>query len=122
MMNLANLCPIPIAWAPYFLDFKTPHETLQIRRVLMGMQTLVAVRNRAAPLLDLLQTTCVRLGPNPADHVHSVLDQGFEPTAPDAHVITCMQAKLAPYLKAGVSTPAPGVPGQVCRCHYQEGP
>jgi hypothetical protein len=45
-MNLSNLCPIPLAWAPYFLDFKTPHEALQMRRVLLGTLTTVADRNR----------------------------------------------------------------------------
>jgi hypothetical protein len=34
------------------------------------------------------------------------VDQGFEPTAPDARVVTWMQAKLAPYLK-----PSPQVIG-----------
>jgi hypothetical protein len=29
-MNLFNLWPIPMAWAPYFLDFKTPYEALQM--------------------------------------------------------------------------------------------
>jgi hypothetical protein len=24
-MNLANVCPVPPAWPPYFMDFKTPH-------------------------------------------------------------------------------------------------
>jgi hypothetical protein len=27
-MNLPNFCAIPLAWAPYFLDFKTPNDAL----------------------------------------------------------------------------------------------
>jgi hypothetical protein len=110
-MNLSNLCPIPLAWAPYFMGFKTPHEALQMGRTLLGTLTTVADRNRAAPLADWLRTTCVRLGPNAADRVRSVLDQGFEPTAPDARVITWMQGKVAPYLKAGRIVANPGPPG-----------
>jgi hypothetical protein len=113
-MNLSNLCPIPMAWAPYFMDFKTPHEALKMGRILLGTLTTVADRNRATPLLDWLRTTCVRMGPHAADRVRSVLDQGFETTAPDARVVTWMQGKLAPYLKAGpvASAPAgpPGIP------------
>jgi hypothetical protein len=41
----------------------------------------------------------------------SVLDQLFEPTSPDAQVITWMQGKLAPYLKAGAVAPTLGPPG-----------
>jgi hypothetical protein len=107
-MNLSNLCPIPTAWAPYFLDFKTPWEALQMGRVLLGTLPTVADRNRAGPMLDWLRATCVILGPNAADRVRSLLDQGFEPTVPDARVITWMQAKLAPYLKVG--TACPGCP------------
>jgi hypothetical protein len=53
-MNLANLCPIPIAWAPYFLDFKTSWDALQMGRILMGTLTTVADQNQTAPLLDWL--------------------------------------------------------------------
>jgi hypothetical protein len=58
-MNLSNLCPIPLAWAPYFMDFKTPHEALQMERVLMGRLIAVADRNWAAPLMDWLRAACV---------------------------------------------------------------
>jgi hypothetical protein len=64
------------------MDFKTPHEALQMGSILLGTLTTVANRNRAAPLLDWLQTTCVQMGPNAADRIRSVLDQGFELTAP----------------------------------------
>jgi hypothetical protein len=29
-MDLSNLCPIPLAWAPYFMDFKAPFEALKM--------------------------------------------------------------------------------------------
>jgi hypothetical protein len=34
-MNISNFCPIPLAWAPYFMDFKTPFEALKMGRNLM---------------------------------------------------------------------------------------
>jgi hypothetical protein len=35
-MNMACFCPIPITWAPYFLDFKSPREALQMGRNLVA--------------------------------------------------------------------------------------
>jgi hypothetical protein len=110
-MNLSNLCPIPMAWVPYFLDFKTPHEALQMGRVLMGMLTSVAKRNCVAPLLDWLRGSCVRMGVNAAMRTRSVLNQDFVSTSPDACVITWMQSKIAPYLKLGAATVSLGLPG-----------
>jgi hypothetical protein len=57
----------------------------------------VAHRTRAAPLLDWLWATCLRLGPNAVDRQRSLLDQGFNPTAPDARVVKWMQKKLTAY-------------------------
>lgn len=110
-MNLSNLCPIPMAWVPYFMDFKTPREALQMGRTLMGTMTSVAERNHVAPMLDWLRGACVRMGANAAMRSRSVLDQEFESTAPDARVITWMQAKLAPYLKLGAVVSGGGPPG-----------
>jgi hypothetical protein len=36
-MKLSNMCPIPLAWAPYFLDFQTPHAALQMGWALIAM-------------------------------------------------------------------------------------
>lgn len=47
------------------------------------------------------------MGPNAANRVRSLLDQGFEPTTPDARVITWMQTKIAPYLKVGANAMIP---------------
>jgi hypothetical protein len=38
--NMSRVCPIPLVWAPYFMDFKTPFEALK-----MG-ETLVATLER----------------------------------------------------------------------------
>jgi hypothetical protein len=110
-MNLQNLCPIPMAWVPYFLDFKAPRKALQMGKLLMGTLTSVAKQNRVAPLLDWLRATCVRMGANAALRTRSVLDQDFESTAPDARVVTWMQSKLAPYLKPGAGVAAFGPTG-----------
>jgi hypothetical protein len=118
-MNLSNLCPIPLAWAPYFMDFKTPHEALQMGRVLLGTLTTVADRNWAVPFIDWLRATCVRKGAAAATRNISVLNQGFEPTAPDARVITRMQGKLAPYLKAGALPRLWVLPGYPRRCQQE---
>jgi hypothetical protein len=58
-MNLACFCPIPLAWAPYFLDFKSPYEALLLGWELVATMTDVGDRNRASPLLDWLQASCV---------------------------------------------------------------
>jgi hypothetical protein len=38
-MNLANFCPIPLAWAPYFLGNKSPYEALITVRKLVATMT-----------------------------------------------------------------------------------
>jgi hypothetical protein len=86
-MNLSNMRPIPLAWAPYFLDFKDPHAALQMGHTLIATLGTVEHRTRAGPILDWLRATCTRLGANAADQRRSLLDQGFEATAPDARVI-----------------------------------
>jgi hypothetical protein len=96
-MNLSNMCPIPLAWAPYFLDFKEPRAALEMGHALVATLGTVEHRTRAGPILDWFRATCTRLGANAADRRRSLLDQGFEATAPDARVITWMQRRLAPY-------------------------
>jgi hypothetical protein len=58
-MNLANFCPLPFAWAPYFLDFKSPYEALTLGCELMATMTDVGDRTQASPLLDWLQVACI---------------------------------------------------------------
>jgi hypothetical protein len=86
-MNLSNICPIPPAWAPYFLDFKTPYEALEMARILVASLDDVTHRAQAAPLLDWMRAACTHLGPNAVDRTRSLLDQGFEPATPDARVV-----------------------------------
>jgi hypothetical protein len=104
-MNMACFCPIPIAWAPYFLDFKSPHEALQMGRSLVATMGEVGDRNRATPMLDWLRAACVIMGPAVALRTRSLVSQIFEATTPDARVVTCMQKKLAPYLSPLVVAP-----------------
>jgi hypothetical protein len=113
-MNMACFCPIPIAWAPYFLDFKSPHEALQMGRSLVATMNEVGDRDRSAPLLDWLRAACVVMGHTVALRTRSLMSQVFEATSPDARVVTCMQRRLAPYLSPPVVVPmvasvAPGV-------------
>jgi hypothetical protein len=112
-MNMACLCPIPIAWAPYFLDFKSPHEALQMGRNLLATMGDVVDRDRAAPILDWLRAACVHMGAAVAYRTRSLVSQVFEATSPDARVVTCMQRKLAPYLSPPIVVPvvAAVVPG-----------
>jgi hypothetical protein len=35
-MHLSCLCPVPLACAPYFLDFKTPKDAYDMGRTLVG--------------------------------------------------------------------------------------
>jgi hypothetical protein len=104
-MNLPNLCPIPLGWAPYFMDFKTPYEALTMGKALIGTLETVAQRTRASPLLDWLRAACVWLGASIVNRRLSLVHQEFEATAPDARVVMWMQGKLAPYTLTAV-TPA----------------
>jgi hypothetical protein len=101
-MHLSNFCPVPLAWAPSFLDSKRPFEALQMGRRLVASLTDAGHRARAAPLLDWIRAACTHLGPNGADQTKSLLDQKYEPTAPDARVVKWMKQKLAPYQQANV--------------------
>jgi hypothetical protein len=82
-------------------------------RTLVATMTGVGNRTRAAPLLDWLQGSCVRLGTNAATRRLSLLNHNLEPTAPDARVVKWMQTKVAHYLKYAAPTapPAEGAEG-----------
>jgi hypothetical protein len=84
-MNLPSICPVPLpSWAPYLMDSKIPHQALEICLELFATMTNVADITRATPMSDWLRAPCVRLGPNAMDRHLSLLNQGFEPTAPGA--------------------------------------
>jgi hypothetical protein len=73
--NLSCLCPIPLAWAPYFLDFKKPYEAYRMGTRLVGTMTTDAERLRMGPLLIWLRACTQRQGAPAAQQVLSVLDQ-----------------------------------------------
>jgi hypothetical protein len=54
VINLSNLCPLPTAWAPYFMGYNTLYDALQIDRLLMMGLPAVAERGRSEPLMDWL--------------------------------------------------------------------
>lgn len=67
-------------------------------------------QTQAVPLLDWMQVACTSPGHNVADQTHSLLDQGWEPVAPNAEVMPWMKAKLIMYWKASLLlTTAPQV-------------
>lgn len=100
-MNLSNLCPMQLPWAPYYLmDSKIPHQALEMCLELFAKMINVADITRATPMSDWLRAPCVRLGHNAMDRRLSLLNQGFEPMVAGARVIRWMQGKVAWYQKA----------------------
>jgi hypothetical protein len=57
-------------------------------KALLATLETVAQQTQEMPLLNWLQATCIWLCPTAMDSIRSLLDEGFEPTAPDARVIT----------------------------------
>jgi hypothetical protein len=93
------------------MDFKTPYDAVQMGKALIATALEnVPQRTRAGPLLDWLRATCVRSGANAANRLHSLMDQVFLPTTPDARVVTWIQARLLPYRKDRPSHPVVGTP------------
>jgi hypothetical protein len=111
-MNLTNLCPIPLAWTPYSLDFKALYAALVLVRELVATMTDAGDRTRAGPLLDWLRAACVRLG-GAAGHerTRSLVNQNYGATTPDARVVRCMQHKIAPFRLPAPPTPTTTIPG-----------
>jgi hypothetical protein len=109
------MCPIAMAWAPYFLDFKTPFQAYTMGQALMTTLADAAERAQVEPMVDWLRTCTQRLGPQAGNRSLSVLNQDFEPIAPGPRVITWMKKRLdhfrlpyVPLLQGG--GPVPGVP------------
>ena len=46
-MNLCNLCPIPLVWAPCFLNSKMPYDVLQMGRALVATLETVGWHTQA---------------------------------------------------------------------------
>jgi hypothetical protein len=111
LTNLATLCPIPLSWAPYFMDFKTPQGALGMGRQLVATLTSADDRAKADPILDWLRGTWVRRGAAQADRLHSILDQELESTAPDTRAIRWMKARVSLYQKHPPLAPPTGPTG-----------
>lgn len=92
-LNLTCLCPIPVAWAPYFLDFKHPYAALQTGEALVATLPTAAQRARADPMLDWLRTSTRRYGNGPAERGISVLDLALDSVTPPPRVIAWMNRK-----------------------------
>jgi hypothetical protein len=95
---LACLCPIPLSWAPYFMDHKTPYQALLVRRKLVATLTNGDNRTRTAPMLIWLRASCTILGTNGTNRRHSILNSNLEATAPDhARAVKFIRHRLAPF-------------------------
>jgi hypothetical protein len=58
--NLSCLCPVPLAWAPYFLDYKTPFAAYTIGRELVATLANAAERAQVNPFLDWMRASTQR--------------------------------------------------------------
>jgi hypothetical protein len=58
-MNMSNFCPIPLSWAPYFMDSKAPYQALKVGCSLVATMTGANHRAMASTLLDSLRAACV---------------------------------------------------------------
>lgn len=93
-MNMTCLFPIPLAWAVYFMDYKTPWDAYQMGRALVATLPDVAQRTQADPMLDWLRTSTQRLGAGAADRNRSVLDLEVNATVPSPRVVKFMKTRL----------------------------
>jgi hypothetical protein len=107
--RLSRLCPIPHAWATYFLDSKSPFEAWSTGTSLVATLGTADQRDRALPLLNWLRATCVKQGLAAGDRRFSCMDVSWAALAPDARVVRWAAGRLTPYKKA-VVVPV-GLPG-----------
>jgi hypothetical protein len=98
--NLSRLCPIPLAWAPYFMDFKTPYEACKMGEALVGTLANAAERAHVDPLLDWLRAGTQRLSGLAAERTRSILEQELEATVPPPRVTTWMATRLRQFRRA----------------------
>jgi hypothetical protein len=59
-VQLARLCPIPHSWATYFRDSKSPFDAWRMGCSLITTLDMVDQQDRALPLANWLQVTCVK--------------------------------------------------------------
>jgi hypothetical protein len=91
------LCPIPVAWAPYFMDFKTPAQAHAMGKALVATMANAEERTKVDPLLDWFRAATLRAGNTVDTRKRSLLVHEFEATAPSARVITWMKNRLAQF-------------------------
>jgi hypothetical protein len=109
--ELCCLCPIPIAWAPYFMDSKTPIEALRMGHTLVATMANAAERVQAEPLLDWLRVTSQRMGVAAHHRTHSIMDQDLEATAPSRQITEWMSTKVRQFRQPQNLVIPQGVPG-----------
>jgi hypothetical protein len=92
--NLSCLCPISLAWATYFLDFKTPYDAYRMGIALVGTLTTDIERMRVEPLVTWLRAATQRQGAQVARQGFSVLDLIVMDTTPAPQVTLDMTSRL----------------------------
>jgi hypothetical protein len=97
--QLARLCPIPHAWAAYFLDSKSPFEAWKMGCELTATLDTADERDRVLALGNWLRAACVKRGLAAGDRRFSCLDTNWAALAPDARVVRWAANRLAPYKK-----------------------
>lgn len=98
--RLARLCPIPHAWAAYFLGSQSPFEAWNTGTSLVETLDTPDQRDRAMPFLNWLRAACVKRGLAAGDRRFSCLDTSWAALAPDARVVRWAAGRLVPYKKA----------------------
>jgi hypothetical protein len=82
--QLSYLCPIPLAWAPYFMDSKSPYEAFRTGLQLIATLDTADERDTALPMASSLQAACVKRGLGAGDRRFSCLNTDWAALAPDA--------------------------------------
>jgi hypothetical protein len=118
-INVSNIFPIALAWAPYFMQLQSPYEAFKKGQALIATLNDVTERARADPLLNWLRAACTQFGDSAVDSRLCLVNQKFHLTAPDVTVLRWMRAKINIYQKEevprGVTFPV-GLPPTLPRC------
>jgi hypothetical protein len=78
-VQLSRLCPIPHAWAAYFLDSNGLFDAWMMGCALQATLVTADDRDKALPLVNWLQATCVKIGLGAGDRWFSALDMTCSP-------------------------------------------
>jgi hypothetical protein len=84
--QLSHLCPIPLAWAPYFMDLKSPYEAFCTGLQLIATLDTADERDTVLPMASWLQTACMKRGLEAGDRQFSCLNTDWAAMAPDVRV------------------------------------